>query len=124
MTIGARFRQLRLANTKTQEEIGALCGVTKGMVSQWESDHGIPSTDRLIELRKTIDFSLDWLLTDSGTMDGKGNTPYPHDPIKRELMAVAEKLPDYAIAKLTRVGDSYAELIDEAQSRKSANGDR
>lgn len=38
-------------------------GVTKGMVSQWENDTVTPPMDRLIELRKNIDFSFDWLLT-------------------------------------------------------------
>jgi len=124
MTIGARFRQLRLAQTKTQEEMGALCGVTKGMVSQWESDQGIPGTDRLLALRETIEFSIDWLLTNSGTMDPKGDATKGMDPLKRELMQVAEKLPDYAIVKLTREGDSYAQLINEAQGRKTGNGER
>ncbi len=104
--------------------MGALCGVTKGMVSQWESDQGIPGTDRLLALRETIEFSIDWLLTNSGTMDPKGDAIKGMDPLKRELMQVAEKLPDYAIVKLTREGDSYAQLIDEAQSRKTGNGER
>lgn len=61
-TIGARLRQLRLANKLTQEQLGEKCGVTKGMVSQWESDDFVPPTERLLMLRNSIDFSMDWLL--------------------------------------------------------------
>lgn len=62
MTIGARIRQLRKQYKLSQEKLGELCGVTKGMVSQWESDIVTPPTDRLIELNKQLDFSFDWML--------------------------------------------------------------
>lgn len=62
MSIGARIRQLRLANQLSGTKFGELCGVTKGMVSQWESDQSVPSTDKLMELHKKLDFSFDWLL--------------------------------------------------------------
>lgn len=63
MSIGARIRQLREQNKLSGEKFGELCGVTKGMVSQWESDTSTPSTDRLIELRKHLVFSMDWLIS-------------------------------------------------------------
>ncbi len=63
MSIGIRFRQLRQQIGVSQEKIGELVGVTKGMVSQWESDLVTPPMDRLIELRKHHQFSFDWLLT-------------------------------------------------------------
>lgn len=62
MSIGARLRQIRLRNNLSGEKFGELCGVTKGMVSQWESDLITPPTDRLIELRKHLVFSFDELL--------------------------------------------------------------
>lgn len=65
MSIGARLRQLREANNLSGDEFGELMGVTKGMVSQWESDQGNPpTTERLLMLHKHIKFSLDWLLLD------------------------------------------------------------
>lgn len=69
MSIGARFRQLRLHLELTGEEIGAICGVTKGMVSQWESDDGVPTTERLLALANVHPYSIDWLLTGHGEMD-------------------------------------------------------
>jgi transcriptional regulator with XRE-family HTH domain len=62
MSVGARIRQLRNSLGLSGERFGELMGVSKGMVSQWESDDGIPSTERLMLLRKHVDFSLDWLL--------------------------------------------------------------
>lgn len=63
MSIGTRFRQLRLKAAFSQEKIGELVGVTKGMVSQWENNTVTVPMDRLIELHKHLDFSFDWLLT-------------------------------------------------------------
>lgn len=70
MSIGARLRQLRLANGLTQDQIGEICGVTKGMVSQWESDTVTPPTERLVALRGRLTFSLDWLMADAGPPPG------------------------------------------------------
>lgn len=111
MSIGARFRQLRLENKLTQEQVGEICDVSKSMVSQWESDESTPATDRLILLRKRIEFSIDWLL-----MDG----PAPR-PQTLALLRMAENLPDYAVEKLTREGSSYAELIESAKSSEGNN---
>ena len=44
--------------------MGELLGVTKGMVSQWESNLVTIPLDRLIELSKHVDFSFDWLIKD------------------------------------------------------------
>lgn len=111
MSIGDRLRQLRKDKGLTQEQVGEICDVTKSMVSQWESDESTPATDRLILLRQKIDFSIDWLLLD-------GPAPRPQE---LALMKVAQKLPDYAVEKLTREGGSYAELIESAKSGQDNN---
>lgn len=64
MSIGTKLRQLRTSHGLSQERFGELCGVTKGMVSQWELDIVTPPTDRLLELHKKLPFSFDWLLND------------------------------------------------------------
>ena len=106
-TIGHRLRKLRKANGMTQDHIAEICGVTKSMVSQWESSDGasIP-TDRVISLRKKIVFSSDWLLF------GVEETDQVMRESLRALLGVAEKLPDYAVVKLTREGDTYAQLLE------------
>lgn len=64
MTTGARIRQLREQHRLSGEKFGELCGgLTKGAISQWESDLVTPPVDRLVELKKHLDFSIDWIYT-------------------------------------------------------------
>lgn len=106
MTIGTRIRQLRERNTLSQEKFGDLCGVSKASVSQWEIGIATPPTDRLIALRKHLEFSFDWLIV--GEIDSNFALTRPSI---QKLIAVAQPLPDSAVAALTREGSVYAELI-------------
>lgn len=65
-TIGARLLILRNRFHLTQEELGELCTVTKASVSLWESDGGKIPTDRVLQLRQKLNFSIDWLLHGDG----------------------------------------------------------
>lgn len=111
MSIGKRLRQLRLKNSLTQEQVGKACEVTGGMVSQWESDMSTPPVDRVIKLRGQIEFSADWLLFGDAEADLRLR------PNLRELLRIADRLPDNAIAKLTQEGNTYAELIEDAKGK-------
>ena len=115
MSIGARLRELRKQNELSQEKFGELCDVSKGMVSQWESNQTTPPSDRLIELRKHLSFSVDWVLT--GEIADYMSRMKP--PV-RELLKVAEKLPDDMVAELTREGSVYSELL--SRPKKDGNG--
>lgn len=114
MSIGARIRQLRLSNKLSGEQFGELCDVSKGMVSQWESDAGTPGIERLLLLRKNIEFSIDWLLL--GDVDYNVRTMRP---TMKALLKVAEGLPDEAVAKLSQEGYTYTELIELAKRDQS-----
>jgi transcriptional regulator with XRE-family HTH domain len=63
MSIGARIRKLREAYKLSGEKFGELCGLSKGAISQWESDDVTPPVDRIIELKKHLEFSIDWIYT-------------------------------------------------------------
>lgn len=89
MSIGTRLRQLRTSRSLSQDKLGELCGVTKGMVSQWELNIVTPPTDRLLELHKHLKFSFDWLL--NGEDDA--TTYATNDP---KLVAVMHALEDRA----------------------------
>ena len=93
MGIGARLRQLRKRSHLSGEKFGELCGRTKGAVSQWESDLITPPLENLIELRKHMDFSFDWLL--SGTA---GYTT--HDPELAPIMRALEARAEYESGSL------------------------
>ena len=113
MSIGARIRQLRLANKLSGQHFGEFCEVSKGMVSQWESDTATPGIERLLMLRQHLEFSLDWLLL--GDVDYSIRTMRP---TMKALLKVAEGLPDEAVAKLSQEGDTYTELIELAKREK------
>lgn len=111
MSIGARFRQLRQSNQLTQDAIGSLCEVSKGMVSQWESDDGIPSSERIMLLRKRLHFSVDWLLTGEGEMvDGL----YVQDEKLKRALQLLQELPDYAVDQAVKDIASITELVKKA----------
>lgn len=116
-TLGARLRKLRLHHHLNQDQFGDLCGVTKGAVSQWESDLTVPDMPNLLQLTQKLSFSLDWLLIGLGTMN------HGLDPTRQKLLQVAQTLPDYAVVRLTEEGNSYAQLIEQAQTPKVVNGD-
>lgn len=61
-SIGERIKDLRKRHQLSGSEFGELCDVSKGLVSQWEGNQGLPSTERLLILQKKLKFSLDWLL--------------------------------------------------------------
>lgn len=109
MSIGARIRQLRTKNNLTGDEFGELCGVTKGMVSQWESDLVTPTTDRLLELHKKLAFSFDWLLN--------GETVYTtSNPKIGSAMMVMEQSADYVQEAAVKAVLTTCELAERAKA--------
>lgn len=64
MTIGNRIRKLRELHNLSQERFGELCGgLSKGAISQWESDLVTPPVDRMLDLKRQMEFSLEWIYT-------------------------------------------------------------
>lgn len=112
MDIGSRLRKLRLKFQMTQDDVAEICGVSKSLVSQWESNALLPATQRILALRQKLDFSIDWLL-----VGGLEDHTSARDSI-RALIGVAQELPDYAVINLTREGRSYGELIERAAPPK------
>lgn len=111
MSIGARLRQLRIRNNLSGEKLGELCDVTKGMVSQWESDMTTPPTDRLLKLRQHLSFSFDWLLL------GEDRKIYStSDPKLGEIMQVLEPRAEYVKDAAVTAVISACCLADRAKS--------
>lgn len=91
--MGARIIRLRKAQKPeplSQEALGALCGVTKSAVSQWESDTTAPNLQTILQLRSRLRFSLDWLLTGEGDMNG-GFT-YDADPLIARVVTAMQHM--------------------------------
>lgn len=53
----------------TQEELAALCNVSRQSISKWEADIALPELDKLLVLSETFHVSLDVLVKDELTMN-------------------------------------------------------
>lgn len=59
---GEKLRALRLAENMTQGDVGMRVGVTKSMISAYETGLKQPSYEVLIKLAKTFKVSTDYIL--------------------------------------------------------------
>lgn len=67
MTLGEKIAKQRKEMNCTQEQLADMLGVSRQSVSKWESDIAYPETDKLIELGKLFDCSMDYLLKEDVT---------------------------------------------------------
>lgn len=71
MSLGTRIASMRGFHRMTQDDLGALVGVTKQTVSGWENDRRVPDSDMLKELCRALNCSADYLLELTDTMGSK-----------------------------------------------------
>ena len=64
MTLGEKLSKLRKEYNYTQEQLAEILGVSRQSISKWESDIAYPETEKLIELGKLFECSMDYLLKD------------------------------------------------------------
>ena len=62
MTLGEKIAIQRKELNYTQEQLEDILGVSRQSISKWESDIAYPETEKLIELGKLFDCSMDYLL--------------------------------------------------------------
>lgn len=67
MTLGEKITKQRKELNYTQEQLADILGVSRQSISKWESDITYPETDKLIELGKLFDCSMDYLLKEEVT---------------------------------------------------------
>lgn len=60
--VGQRIKSIRLSKGMTLEEFGKLFGASRGNVSLWEKGSSIPNNERLKQISKIGDLSVDELL--------------------------------------------------------------
>ena len=65
---GDRLKTVRKYLKMNQQEMGDALKVNASAISQMENNHIKPSLDTLIQLTKTFDVDLHWLLTGKGDM--------------------------------------------------------
>lgn len=95
MTLGEKIVKQRKELNYTQEQLADILGVSRQSISKWESDIAYPETDKLIELRKLFDCSMDYLLRDEVTeKSGVQNSDFTGkvEEISRKVMTDKNKV--------------------------------
>jgi len=86
MTFGEKLSKLRRENNYTQEQLADKLDVSRQSVSKWESDIAYPETDKLIEIGRLFDCSMDYLLKDDVTeKNGAAPTPSAMENIAQKI---------------------------------------
>ena len=67
MTLGEKITKQRKELNYTQEQLADVLNVSRQSVSKWELDIAYPETDKLIEIGKLFDCSMDYLLNEKVT---------------------------------------------------------
>lgn len=67
MTLGEKITKQRKELNYTQEQLADILKVSRQSISKWESDIAYPETDKLIQLGKLFDCSMDYLLKEEIT---------------------------------------------------------
>lgn len=87
MTLGEKIAKQRKSLNYTQEQLADILGVSRQSISKWESDIAYPETEKLIELGKLFDCSMDYLLKDDITEKGEVQTFDFIESIGKNVMA-------------------------------------
>lgn len=110
MKLSEKIIALRKATAMTQEELAALCSVSRQSVSKWEADIALPETEKLLILGDVFHVSMDVLLRDELLLDAMKEVQHcSQDAIherKREIYEgtlIKESISDDALIDLMNV---------------------
>ena len=71
MKLSEKIQILRKENNYSQEELAAVCNVSRQSISKWEADTTLPETEKLIVLSNLFQVTVDVLLKDELLINGK-----------------------------------------------------
>lgn len=66
-----KLKLIRKERNITQEELAELLSVSRQAVSKWESGGGYPETEKLLQISKVLNVSLDYLMLDEENISEK-----------------------------------------------------
>lgn len=79
MTIGERIRYLRqITNNITQKKLADATGISRGNLSNYETDRFKPASDAIIAIATYFGVTTDWLLTGKEDSGLKSNQNHKH----------------------------------------------
>ncbi len=109
MKLSEKIVALRKSSGMTQEELAALCGVSRQSISKWEADIALPETEKLLILGDTFRVSMDVLLRDDLSLgEAIPKQGCGHDTVAQKQQAVYEGL----LIKESICDDSLLDLMN------------
>lgn len=94
MTLGEKITRQRKERNYTQEQLADILGVSRQSISKWETDLAYPETEKLLELGKLFDCSMDYLLKETVTeKDGGQGSGFSGkvEEISRKILTTENK---------------------------------
>ena len=90
MTLGEKIAIQRKELNYTQEQLADILGVSRQSISKWESDIAYPETEKLIELGKIFECSMDYLLKDE--VAEKTGASIPETTFTEKVTEISKKV--------------------------------
>ena len=108
MKLSEKIIALRKANGMTQEELAAVCNVSRQSISKWEADMALPETEKLLTLGETFHVSMDVLLRDELTL---GEVKEVHHCSRNAVEQRRHEVYEGALIKESIDDDSLLDLL-------------
>ena len=105
MTLGEKIAKERKELNYTQEQLADALDVSRQSISKWESDITFPETEKLIQLSRLFDCTVDYLLKDEMT-DKRRASPTLSDKlsgIKDQIMTDMNKRKARSVLKIAGI---------------------
>jgi transcriptional regulator with XRE-family HTH domain len=106
MTLGEKLEQLRHKNGYTQEQVAELLGISRQAVGKWEAGLAYPETEKLIEIGRLFDCSMDYLLKEEICEQSGGESGFYGD-----VKAIGRKLATPENRRKMKKGAKIAAII-------------
>lgn len=79
MGFSDNLRSIRKEKNLSQEQLAELLNISRQSISKWELDEGYPETEKLVQIAKILDVSLDFMLLDRQVIsDNESDAPLQH----------------------------------------------
>ncbi|MCM1173646.1 MAG: helix-turn-helix domain-containing protein [Blautia sp.] len=109
MKLSEKIIELRKANGMTQEELAAICNVSRQSISKWEADIALPETEKLLILGDTFRVSMDILLKDELKLNEVKNI---HSCGSNAVQKKKQELYEGVLIKESIVDDSIIDCLN------------
>lgn len=87
MNISDRIRSLRKMKRMSQEQLGEVLGVSRQVVSKWESGQSVPDIDNIIQMSGVFGVTTDYLLKDE-RQDAEPRTTLDEPAVVQKPMGI------------------------------------